>query len=67
MFSDVAKDSGITANQIGLHAFSVDYLGSVPLQDKVTSLAGLQKPLKDLYFSYKKMTKNKKVSIYRNI
>lgn len=60
MFSEVAKDSGITTNQIGVHTFSIDYLGSVPLQDKVTSLAGLQTPLKDLYFSYKKITKSKK-------
>ncbi|KAK3914076.1 hypothetical protein KUF71_023489 [Frankliniella fusca] len=33
--------------------FSVDYLGSVPLVDKVTTLQGLQGPLKDLYFGYR--------------
>ncbi|CAG9767840.1 unnamed protein product [Ceutorhynchus assimilis] len=60
MFTDVAADSGIPASQLNMHAFSVDYLGSVPLQDKVTSLAGLQQPLRDLYFAYKKMTKSKK-------
>ncbi|KAF7283532.1 hypothetical protein GWI33_000364 [Rhynchophorus ferrugineus] len=61
MFSDVAKDSGLLPNQIGVHTFSVDYLGSVPLQDKVTSLSGLQKPLRELYFSYKKVVRSKKV------
>ncbi|KAJ8921233.1 hypothetical protein NQ315_013705 [Exocentrus adspersus] len=60
MFSDVAKDNGIALNDIGVHSFSVDYLGSVPLQEKVTSLAGLQGPLKDLYFAYKKITRVKK-------
>ncbi|XP_060533203.1 uncharacterized protein LOC132706108 isoform X2 [Cylas formicarius] len=59
MFSDVAKESGIPPNQIGLHSFSVDYLGSTSLQDKVTSLDGLQNPLRELYFSYKKHTKPK--------
>lgn len=60
MFSDVAKDSGVSAQQMGIHAFSIDYLGSVPLQEKVTSLAGLQRPLKDLYFAYKKLARSKK-------
>ncbi|XP_018560772.1 uncharacterized protein LOC108903168 [Anoplophora glabripennis] len=60
MFSDVAKDNGIPMNDIGVHSFSVDYLGSVPLQGKVTSLSGLQGPLKDLYFAYKKTTRTKK-------
>ncbi|XP_030755134.1 uncharacterized protein LOC115881683 isoform X2 [Sitophilus oryzae] len=60
MFSDVAKDSGLLPTQIGVHTFSVDYLGSIPLQDKVNSLSGLQKPLRKLYFSYKKLVKNKK-------
>lgn len=46
---------------IGLHSFSVDYLGSVPLQEKVTSLTGLQGPLRDLYFAYKKMSSSRKV------
>ncbi|XP_017778892.1 PREDICTED: uncharacterized protein LOC108564376 isoform X2 [Nicrophorus vespilloides] len=60
MFTDVAIDNGIPVNDYGCHNFSVDYLGSVPLQEKVTSLAGLQKPLKDLYFAYKRTTKHKK-------
>lgn len=60
MFSDVAKDGGIPLNDIGAHNFSVDYLGSVPLQEKVTSLSGLQGPLKDLYFAYKRTTRSKK-------
>lgn len=59
MFTEVAEDNGIPLNEIGCHTFSVDYLGSIPLQDKVTSLAGLQAPLKDLYFAYKKNTRPK--------
>ncbi|XP_065172200.1 uncharacterized protein [Atheta coriaria] len=54
MFTDVAIDNGIPINDIGVHHFSVDYLGSIPLGEKVTSLAGLQSPLKDLYFAYRK-------------
>lgn len=60
MFSDVAEDSGIVMDDGSVHSFSVDYLGSVTLIDKVTSLAGLQNPLKDLYFAYKRTTKAKK-------
>ncbi|CAH0549375.1 unnamed protein product [Brassicogethes aeneus] len=60
MFTEVAIDNGIPLNEIGIHTFSVDYLGSVPLQDKVTSLSGLQTPLRQLYFQYKKITKHKK-------
>ncbi|PSN34548.1 hypothetical protein C0J52_24357 [Blattella germanica] len=37
-----------------INSFSVDYLGSVPLSDKVTSLQGLQEPLKDLYLAYRR-------------
>nr|XP_023025649.1 uncharacterized protein LOC111513663 [Leptinotarsa decemlineata] len=60
MFSDVAMDNGIPLDDIGLHNFSVDYLGSVPLQEKVTSLSGLQNPLKELYFAYKKIIRSPK-------
>ncbi|XP_071057185.1 uncharacterized protein [Onthophagus taurus] len=64
MFSDITKDCNnlfpAPSTEIGCHTFSVDYLGSVTLQEKVTSLAGLQTPLKELYFSYKKNTKHKK-------
>lgn len=38
-----------------ISSFPVDYLGSVPLPDKVTSLQGLQEPLKDLYFAYRRV------------
>lgn len=61
MFSEVPKDSKIEEDSVGVHSFTVDYLGSVPLNDKVTSLAGLQGPLKDLYFAYKKITKPRKM------
>lgn len=58
MFTDVSIENGIPLNDIGCHHFSVDYLGSVPLHEKVTSLSGLQQPLKELYFAYKKITRN---------
>ncbi|XP_045466877.1 uncharacterized protein LOC123675552 isoform X2 [Harmonia axyridis] len=61
MFSEVPKDIKIEEDSVGVHSFTVDYLGSVPLNDKVTSLAGLQGPLKDLYFAYKKITKPRKM------
>ncbi|KAB0791157.1 hypothetical protein PPYR_02957 [Photinus pyralis] len=60
MFSDIASDGGISNKEIGCHVFSVDYVGSVALQQKVASLSGLQDPLKDLYFTYKSSTKVKK-------
>lgn len=53
--------TGIPLSEYGIHSFSVDYLGSVPLQEKVTSLAGLQNPLRDLYFAYKKMSLSRKI------
>uniref|UniRef100_A0A182TT14 Uncharacterized protein n=1 Tax=Anopheles melas TaxID=34690 RepID=A0A182TT14_9DIPT len=49
MFTDVAKENGgSTAN---VQSFSVRCLGSLPLKDKVTSLVGLQEPLRQLYLS----------------
>ena len=41
LFTDVAKDA--------TSSFPVTCLGSLPLKDKVTSLQGLQEPLRDLY------------------
>nr|XP_036229556.1 uncharacterized protein LOC106622506 isoform X2 [Bactrocera oleae]XP_036229557.1 uncharacterized protein LOC106622506 isoform X2 [Bactrocera oleae]XP_036229558.1 uncharacterized protein LOC106622506 isoform X2 [Bactrocera oleae] len=41
LFTDVAKDA--------TSSFTVIYLGSLPLKDKVTSLQGLQPPLRELY------------------
>jgi len=43
MFTDVAKDA--------TSSFEVTCLGSLPLKDKVTSLQGLQEPLRQLYLS----------------
>lgn len=60
MFTDVAKDGGVLLSEIGCHVFSVDYMGSVPLHEKVSSLSGLQKPLRELYFSHKRNSKQKK-------
>uniref|UniRef100_A0A1I8MDX8 PID domain-containing protein n=1 Tax=Musca domestica TaxID=7370 RepID=A0A1I8MDX8_MUSDO len=41
LFTDVAKDA--------TSSFAVTCLGSLPLKDKVTSLQGLQEPLRELY------------------
>lgn len=44
MFTDVIKDASACS-------FPVRCLGSLPLKDKVTSLYGLQDPLRQLYLS----------------
>lgn len=44
MFTDVVKDTTSCS-------FPVRCLGSLPLKDKVTSLVGLQEPLRKLYLS----------------
>lgn len=44
MFTDVAKDATSCS-------FPVRCLGALPLKDKVTSLLGLQEPLRQLYLS----------------
>lgn len=59
MFADMAGESKQAPENIGVHIFSVHYLGSTPLRDKVTSLSGLQTPLKDLYFSYRRNYRHK--------
>uniref|UniRef100_A0A182MQT2 Uncharacterized protein n=1 Tax=Anopheles culicifacies TaxID=139723 RepID=A0A182MQT2_9DIPT len=50
MFTDVAKENGSSATA-NVQSFSVRCLGSLPLKDKVTSLVGLQEPLRQLYLS----------------
>ncbi|XP_047538104.1 uncharacterized protein LOC125071780 [Vanessa atalanta] len=59
MFADMAGESRQNAESIGVHVFSVHYLGSTPLQSKVTSLSGLQDPLRDLYFAFKSNHRHK--------
>ncbi|VVD05131.1 unnamed protein product [Leptidea sinapis] len=59
MFSDMAGESTNSIESIGIHVFNVHYLGSTPLQNKVTSLSGLQTPLKDLYFAYRRNFRHK--------
>ncbi|KAM3963811.1 LOW QUALITY PROTEIN: uncharacterized protein ACR2FA_001850 [Aphomia sociella] len=59
MFAEMAGESRQSAENIGVHIFSVHYLGSTPLQSKVTSLSGLQTPLKDLYFAYRRNFRHK--------
>jgi hypothetical protein len=46
MFTDIAKDDPAISN-----CFTIKYLGSLPLIGKVTSLLGLQEPLRQLYLS----------------
>lgn len=46
MFTDIAKDDPAISS-----CFSIKYLGSLPLVGKVTSLLGLQDPLRQLYLS----------------
>lgn len=43
LFTDVAKDA--------TNSFDVTCLGCLPLKDKVTSLQGLQEPLRQLYLA----------------
>ncbi|XP_045770316.1 uncharacterized protein LOC123870881 isoform X1 [Maniola jurtina] len=59
MFADMAGESRLTTDTIGVHVFNVHYLGSTPLQSKVSSLSGLQDPLRDLYFAYKRNFRQK--------
>ncbi|XP_045503132.1 uncharacterized protein LOC123700064 [Colias croceus] len=58
MFADMAGETR-PFEGIGVHVFNVHYLGSTPLQSKVTSLSGLQTPLKDLYFAYRRNYRHK--------
>uniref|UniRef100_A0A1B6DHM6 PID domain-containing protein n=1 Tax=Clastoptera arizonana TaxID=38151 RepID=A0A1B6DHM6_9HEMI len=61
MFADVEISESIDSKNykslIENFSFSVSYLGSLPLNEKVTTLEGLQKPLKSLYFKYKQLVK----------
>ncbi|XP_073948244.1 uncharacterized protein [Choristoneura fumiferana] len=59
MFADMAGESRQSVESIGVHVFTVHYLGSTPLQSKVTSLSGLQTPLRDLYFAYRRNYRHK--------
>jgi len=47
MFTDIAKDDPSAIS----NCFSIKYLGALPLTGKVTSLLGLQDPLRQLYLS----------------
>lgn len=70
MFTDIAKDDpSAVAN-----CFSIKYLGSLPLIGKVTSLLGLQDPLRQLYLSgaghgvsYCNLKAPKKLKTVRNL
>lgn len=62
MFADMATNAtgggdGGSGTITSSH-FAVDYLGSVSLREKVTSLLGLQQSLSDLYFGYHRRNKH---------
>lgn len=59
MFVEMAGESKPPQDTVGVHVFTVHYLGSTPLTAKVTSLSGLQSPLKDLYFAYRRNSRHK--------
>jgi hypothetical protein len=48
MFTEIANDEPPT---VGATCFAIKYLGALPLTTKVTSLIGLQEPLRQLYLS----------------
>lgn len=48
MFTDITNDEPAS---VGGSSFSIKYLGALPLTTKVTSLIGLQEPLRQLYLS----------------
>lgn len=50
MFKDIANDDPPAVGASG-SSFSIKYLGALPLTTKVTSLIGLQDPLRQLYLS----------------
>ncbi|XP_054281428.1 uncharacterized protein LOC129005632 [Macrosteles quadrilineatus] len=57
MFEEVEGSGDIKTprSKVDPSTFFVDYLGSLPLANKVSSLEGLQEPLKELYLNYKQM------------
>lgn len=57
MFAEIEGDGEgkPSRSKVDPSTFHVDYLGSMPLLKKVSSLEGLQEPLKDLYLNYKQM------------
>lgn len=57
MFAEVEGDgeSKGLRSRVDSSMFYVDYLGSLPLMMKVSSLEGLQEPLKNLYLNHKQV------------
>lgn len=47
MFTDIAEDDPPEI----INSFAIKFLGSLPLTGKITSLSGLQEPLRQLYLS----------------
>jgi hypothetical protein len=50
MFTEIANDDSASTT-VSNNYFDIKYLGSLPLTTKVTSLIGLQDPLRQLYLS----------------
>ncbi|XP_060865507.1 uncharacterized protein LOC132941461 [Metopolophium dirhodum] len=51
--TDVSMDSSAVAAETGSNKFHVQYIGCAGLSGKISSLEGLQKPVRDMYFGYR--------------
>ncbi|XP_060840662.1 uncharacterized protein LOC132921583 [Rhopalosiphum padi] len=51
--TDVSMDSAAPATDTGSNKFHVQYIGCAGLSGKISSLEGLQKPVRDMYFGYR--------------
>ena len=66
MFKDIANDEPPTPVKESGSNFSIKYLGALPLTSKVTSLVGLQEPLRQLYLSGAGHEVSAEISIQKN-
>jgi len=51
--TDVSMDSSAVGAETGSNKFHVQYIGCAGLSGKISSLEGLQKPVRDMYFGYR--------------
>ncbi|KAE9545750.1 hypothetical protein AGLY_001293 [Aphis glycines] len=51
--TDVSMDSAAPAADTGSNKFHVQYIGCAGLSGKISSLEGLQQPVRDMYFGYR--------------
>ncbi|XKL64336.1 hypothetical protein PGB90_004422 [Kerria lacca] len=64
MFSEVSSSEQETETSCSVSKkFVVEHLGSMPVHDKITSVDGLQEPLKELYFKYRMQKKKNQLGI----